>query len=325
MLGLPQVALRLGQTELRARTALRCPRVTNEKVNVDSLAQHIDEDQALGMLDGTLTSSERAHIEKHVDTCAACRELLSDLAQQSGFHSKPSAPVLPATVEFIDLALPLKATRHSPREASSVDARAPTLLRPNSAPPSPVVAAPASRTTLWILLAVGAGLGLLAFVLLMIVLGGAGLFYAGGRLVAEPTPPPFTPVAAPPEPTPEPAMPIAPLLEIPGVAGMLGSTGGEQLFCDSELGLIAHRELTTSIPTFGFHAMNGCEVVLEDMTFRNGHEFAVAVIQIAGDESIHVTVRHSRVEGDVIVVGQPHVVFEDCIIEGTITGRAVVR
>ena len=297
--------------------------VTNETLHVDT--QHIDEDQALGMLDGTLTSSERAHIEKHVDACVACRELLSDLAQQSGFHGKPNVPALPVTAEFEGLAIPLHATRHSPRHASVVEVVAPEVKRPISTPPSPAaVPASPSRKTLWVVLAVGVGLGLFASALLLIVVGGAGLFYAGGRLVAEPSVAPFTPVAPAPQPPPEP-MPIAPLLNIPGVAEMLGSPGGEQLLCNSDLGVVAHREFTTSVPTFGFQAMNGCEVVLEDVTFRNGHDFAVAVIQIAGDESVHVTVRHSRVEGDVIVVGQAQVVFEDCTILGTITGHAIVR
>ncbi len=293
---------------------------------MDSPAQHIDEDQALGMLDGTLTSSERAQVEKHVDACAACRELLSDLAQQSGFHSKPSAPALPATAEFKDLALPFTATRHAPREAPRVDVLAPTLRHPVSSPPSPVASAPASRSALWVLAAWGAGLGFFAFVLLMIVLGGAGLFYAGGRLVEEPVAPVevFTPVApAQPEPPAEPAMPIAPLLELPGVAGMLGESGGEQLLCDSDLGVITHTELTTSLPHYGFQAMNGCEVVLEDVTFRNGSDLPVPVIQIAGD-AIHVTVRRSRVQGDVTVIGGAQVRFEHCTIEGTITGHAVV-
>lgn len=280
------------------------------------------------MLDGTLTSSERAQVEKHVDACAACRELLSDLAQQSGFHAKPSVPALPATAEFKDLALPFTATRQAPREAPRVDVLAPTLRHPVSSPPSPTVAsAQASRSALWVLAAWGAGLGLFAFVLLMIVLGGAGLFYAGGRLVEEPTAPApvFTPVApAQPEPPAAPAMPIAPLLELPGVAGMLGESGGEQLLCDSDLGVITHAELTTSLPRFGFQAMNGCEVVLEDVTFRNGSDLRVPVIQIAGDASIHVTVRRSRVQGDVTVIGGAHVRFEHCTIEGTITGHAVV-
>lgn len=319
------MALRLGQTELGARTSLRRVRATNETRNVESLSQHIDEDQALGMLDGTLTSSERAHIEKHVDTCAACRELLSDLAQQSGFHSKPSARVLPATVEFIDLALPLQATRHSPREASIVEVRTPEVKRPISTPPSPVVAAPPSGKTLWILLAVGTGVGLLAFALLMIVLGGAGLFYAGGRLVAEPTPEPFT-LAAPPEPTTQ-APPIAPLLNLPGVGGMVNATSGRQLHCDSNLGVIAHTEFTSDFVTsaaYGFQALDGCEVVLEDVTFRNGSDLPFAVIQVVGDESTHVTVRRSRVQGNVVIAGKAHVRFEHCTIEGTITGRAVV-
>ena len=98
-------------------------RVTNERIHVTS--QCIDEDQALGVLDGTLTSDERARVDKHIDSCAACRELLSDLAQQSGFHGKPSAPALPITAEFIDLALPLAATRHSPRMASIVEVQTP--------------------------------------------------------------------------------------------------------------------------------------------------------------------------------------------------------
>ena len=292
---------------------------------MDSLSQHIDEDQALGILDGTLTSSERAHIEKHVDTCAACRELLSDLAQQSGFHSKPSAPALPATLEFEGLAMPLKATRHSPREASIVEVRPPEVKRPITTPPGLVVATPPSSKTLWILLAVGMGFGLLAFVLLMIVLGGAGLFYAGGRLVAGPTPEPFTPVAAP-EPAPE-APPIAPLLGLPGVGGTVNATSGRQLHCDSNLGLIAHTEFTSDFVTsaaFGFHALDGCEVVLEDVTFRNGSDLPFAVIQVVGDDSIHVTVRRSRVEGNVVIAGNPQVRFEHCTLEGTITGHAVV-
>ena len=59
------------------------------------------------MIDGTLTSDERANIERHIDTCSACRELLSGLAQQSVFSGKPSPSSFPASAAFA-------ATQHAP-------------------------------------------------------------------------------------------------------------------------------------------------------------------------------------------------------------------
>jgi hypothetical protein len=295
----------------------------------------IDEDQALGMIDGTLTSDERANIERHIDTCSACRELLSGLAQQSVFSGKPSPSSFPASAAFA-------ATQHAPSAqenrvlpetryvALSVRMPLPALPAQTRAPrppvpPSQVTSAPERvQSNARFLLMLGLGFGLFGFALLVMVLGAAGLFYAGGRLVEapepvpEPAPLPVRASVVPQDPVPLEATAPSPAVTAPIVY--------RSAVCDSDWGVLAQRTYVSE--TMGppaFQAMLGCRVVMEEVTLRSTNTLVPRALDVIGDETIEVTIRNSRIEGDVSVVGAARLRLENCEIHGALHGPMEVR
>ncbi len=51
------------------------------------MSQCLDENSALELLDGRLPSGSRAHVERHLEECDACRELVAELAKVEGDES----------------------------------------------------------------------------------------------------------------------------------------------------------------------------------------------------------------------------------------------
>lgn len=52
----------------------------------------LDDDRALALVDGQLSTAAREAIEAHLDTCAACRRFVSELARESLFESTREGP-----------------------------------------------------------------------------------------------------------------------------------------------------------------------------------------------------------------------------------------
>src|SRR5688572_281572 len=83
----------------------------------------LDENTALELLDGTLPTSARTNVEKHLEECDLCRELVAELAQMGRAVSQEVEAAAAAQQRPPDTVRTPFATRGVSGSSSSVDAR----------------------------------------------------------------------------------------------------------------------------------------------------------------------------------------------------------
>lgn len=114
----------------------------------------LDDDRALALVDGALSLEAREEIEAHLDTCAACRRFVSELAKESLFESPTEQPTdlektgyAPGRPGLLDVAFTVRdlaATRVGvPDPEARAEVPAPPRAERARAPEPPRVASPA--------------------------------------------------------------------------------------------------------------------------------------------------------------------------------------